>query len=65
MLSATPEDIEELKTHFEYEYCDECGGDWYDHDIVALSLGAYGGPYPFYRCKSASNNRYKIRAREV
>ena len=25
-----------LKELFEYEYCAECGGDWFDHDAIAF-----------------------------
>jgi len=56
--------IEDLKHHYECEYCDECGGDWYDHDIVIMNLGDYGNNLPFYRCKSADNPNYRVRLRE-
>jgi hypothetical protein len=36
---------------FEYEDCGECGKGLEGHDIIPISLGAYGGPYAFYRCK--------------
>lgn len=43
--------LEEL---FEYEYCAECGGDVDDHQVVHITLGAYGGPYRFAQCLEAS-----------
>ena len=49
--------LEEL---FEYEYCDECGGDAPDHDAIPLSLGAYGGPYFFARCKPDAVDRREL-----
>ena len=36
---------------FEFERCDECGGDAPDHEVIPIDLGAYGGPYFFARCK--------------
>lgn len=55
---ATPDEIEELKRFFEFDYCDECHGDYYDHDIIMI-LGN-----PFYLCKIATNPDHQIRARE-
>lgn len=40
------ERTEWLQEQFEYEYCDECGGDAEDHDCVPCPLGN-----PFARCK--------------
>lgn len=52
------QELQELKDYFEFEYCSDCGGDWYDHDIVGL-LGN-----PFYLCKIATFSNYKVRAKE-
>jgi hypothetical protein len=42
-----------LREQFEYENCEECGGDETQHDAIQISLGDYGGPYWFARCKKA------------
>lgn len=42
-----------LAETFEFETCEECGGDVEDHDALPLGLGDYGGPYFFARCKHA------------
>ena len=52
-----------LKELFEFEYCYECNGDWYDHDLIVMNLGYYGLA-PFARCRIENNLRYKVRARE-
>jgi len=39
-----------LKEQFEYEYCDECGGDVKDHDAIPL-LGNW-----FALCKPKETN---------
>ena len=57
-MNATNQELEDLQRHFECEYCSDCSGDWYDHDIVML-LGN-----PFYLCKIANNPNYKVRSRE-
>lgn len=40
-----------LAEMFEFELCDECGGDAPDHDAIPIVLGMYGGPYFWARCK--------------
>lgn len=40
-----------LEEMFEFELCHECGGDAPDHDAIAFTLGYYGGPYYFAKCK--------------
>lgn len=52
------QELQDLKNYFEFEYCSDCGGDWYDHDIVGL-LGN-----PFYLCKVATFSDYHVRIRE-
>lgn len=38
---------------FEFEYCEECGGDVEDHDPIPMTLGAYSdGVLFFARCRS-------------
>ena len=46
------------KQLFEFEYCADCGGDWYDHKPNIL-LDNW-----FARCKIADNPKYKVRLRE-
>ena len=47
-----------VKELFEFEYCAECGGDWYDH-VANILLGNW-----FARCKIADDPNYKVRNRE-
>nr|WP_294806940.1 hypothetical protein [uncultured Nitrososphaera sp.] len=53
-----------LQEQFEFEYCAECGGDWYDHYAVMLCLGAYGCNL-FAYCKVAIDASYKVRQKEA
>ena len=46
------------KDHFECEYCEECGGDWYDHEPRGM-FGNY-----FALCKIALNPFHKVRQNE-
>lgn len=46
------------KEHFEFEYCDECGGDWYDH-VPRGMMGNY-----FALCKIALDPFYQVRSIE-
>lgn len=55
---ATEQDIQGMKDYFECEYCHDCNGDWYDHDIL-LVMGN-----PFYLCKTAIFKNYKVRQQE-
>lgn len=42
-----------LEEAFEFETCDECGGDVAEHDAVPMTLGAYSdGVLFFARCKT-------------
>lgn len=41
---------------FEFELCHECGGDAPDHDEIIFTLGDYGGPYFFARCRQENVN---------
>ena len=47
-----------VKHIFEFEYCSDCGGDWYDHEPNIL-LGNW-----FARCKIAADPNYKVRLKE-
>ncbi len=53
-----------LKDNFEFNYCEECGGDYYDHDIIIMNFGYYGNNFPFYQCKKGIIKGYKVRQRE-
>jgi hypothetical protein len=44
-------DTTEENDPFEFEDCSECGKGLADHDVIYMSLGAYGGPYASYRCR--------------
>jgi hypothetical protein len=34
--------IEDMRLMFEYEYCEECGGDFEDHDLMVVpGLGLF------------------------
>jgi len=42
------EAIEDMRLMFEYEYCEECGGDFEDHDLMIVpGMGTL-----FAKCKA-------------
>lgn len=36
MSQTMSEMIEDMRLVFEYEYCEECGGDFEDHDLMVV-----------------------------
>lgn len=42
-------EIELLQEQFEFEFCSECYGDWFDHFYTPFILGDYG-LCPFFYC---------------